>query len=346
MGSLLKYSGIATKIRAMKSRLLTDEEYQEIAELNKVTEIAGYLKKKPAYASLLKDVDEQNMHRGQLEEVISSATFEDYDSLYCFANHNQRKFLQIYSERFEIKLLKNCMTDLFSKGQIQESSVRYQGFFDKHTTLNLKKIRMAKDMHTFIESLSGTNYYKPLHQIEVSERKELQDYEIVLDFFHFSRVWKSKEKILEKRDRELIEKEYGSKFDMLNVHWIYRAKHYYKMTDAEIYSIIIPLNYKIRKQDIKNLVEAETEEDFEKLLKASYYGRRFSELKNDTIEEMYRYILKHTLQEDAKKNPYSMAIVYSYLYHKEHEISRLIVEIESIRYQVDMKTTMDHIRKA
>jgi len=346
MSSLLKYSGIATKIRAMKSRLLSDKEYQDIAELKNVSEIAGYLKNTPAYMTLLKDVNEQTMHRGQIEELISSATFKDYDSLFSFANQGQRKFLRIYAERFEIKVLKNCMTDLFSKGQIQESSVRYQGFFDKHTTLDLDKIKVSKDMHSFIESVEGTNYYKSLHLIEISENHELQDYEIALDFLHFSRVWKSKEKILDKHDRDLITKEYGSKFDMLNVHWIYRAKHYYKMTNAEIYSIIIPLNYKIRKQDIKNLVEAETEDEFEKLVQASYYGRRFSNLTNETIEEMYRYILKHTLQADAKKNPYSMAIVYSYLYHKEHEISRLIVEIESIRYQVDMQTTMDHIRKA
>jgi V/A-type H+-transporting ATPase subunit C len=230
MSSLLKYSGIATKIRAMKSRLLTDEEYQEIAEVKDVSEIAGYLKNKPGYAKLLKNVNEQSMHRGQLEEIISSATYKEFDSLYCFANQGQRKFLQIYAERFEIKLLKNCMTDLFSKGEIQESSVRYQGFFDKHTMLDLNKIKLAKDMHALIESLEETNYYKPLHQIEVSERRELQDYEIVLDFFHFSRVWKNKDKILDKYDSKLIAREYGSKFDMLNIHWIYRAKHYYKMT--------------------------------------------------------------------------------------------------------------------
>ena len=81
-------------------------------------------------------------------------------------------------------------------------------------------------------------------------------------------------------------------------------------------------------------------------MKSTYYGKRFEELNTETIEEMYRYILKHTLETDAKKNPYSMSILYSYLYHKEHEIGRLIVSAESIRYNVDVKTTMDHIRKA
>ena len=33
MGSLLSYSGLTTKIRAMQSRLLTDDQYRELAEL-------------------------------------------------------------------------------------------------------------------------------------------------------------------------------------------------------------------------------------------------------------------------------------------------------------------------
>lgn len=346
MSSLFEYSGIATKIRAMKSRLLTDDEYLKIAELKNVAEIAEYLRNKPGYKKLLKDVNIQNLHRGQLEEIISLVTYKDFESLYCFANHNQRKFLQIYVERFEIKLLKNCMTDLFSRGEIQESSLQNKEFFDKNTKLNLDKIKMAKDMHSFIESLKETNYYKPLRQIEISVRSELQDYETMLDFFHFSTLWKSKEKILNRKDSDLITKEYGSKFDMLNIHWIYRAKHYYKMMDSEIYSIIIPFNYKLRKEEIISLVEAENMDEFEKVLGTTHYGKRFPELKTENIEEMYRYILKQTLQQDAKKNPYSIAVIYSYLYHKEHEISRLIVEIECVRYDVDMKTKMQHIRKA
>ena len=36
MGSLLSYSGLTTKIRAMQSRLLTDDQYRELAELKSV----------------------------------------------------------------------------------------------------------------------------------------------------------------------------------------------------------------------------------------------------------------------------------------------------------------------
>ena len=53
MGSLLSYSGLTTKIRAMQSRLLTDDQYRELAELKSVPQAVAYLKQQPAYEAIL-----------------------------------------------------------------------------------------------------------------------------------------------------------------------------------------------------------------------------------------------------------------------------------------------------
>lgn len=44
MSSLLSYSGLSTKIRAMQSRLLTTQQYRELAELKTVPQAVAYLK--------------------------------------------------------------------------------------------------------------------------------------------------------------------------------------------------------------------------------------------------------------------------------------------------------------
>ena len=36
MGTLLSYSGLSTKIRAMQSKLMTEKQYQEISQLESV----------------------------------------------------------------------------------------------------------------------------------------------------------------------------------------------------------------------------------------------------------------------------------------------------------------------
>ena len=58
MGSLLSYSGLTTKIRAMQSRLLTDDQYRELAELKSVPQAVTYLKQQPAYEAILDSLSE------------------------------------------------------------------------------------------------------------------------------------------------------------------------------------------------------------------------------------------------------------------------------------------------
>ena len=49
MGSLFSYSGLTTKIKAMKQNLLKDSQYREMAALDSVAGSVEYLKKQPSY---------------------------------------------------------------------------------------------------------------------------------------------------------------------------------------------------------------------------------------------------------------------------------------------------------
>lgn len=60
---------------------------------------------------------------------------------------------------------------------------------------------------------------------------------------------------------------------------------------------------------------------------------------------MYVYVLKHILLKESQQHPYSAATIYSYLYRKEHEINRLIIALECIRYGLPADETMSYISK-
>ena len=75
MGSVLSYSGISTKIRAMSSHLVTDEQLQEIVRFSDVPQVAAYLKKTPEYAKAWSDLDENNLHRGEIEKLLKKSIF-------------------------------------------------------------------------------------------------------------------------------------------------------------------------------------------------------------------------------------------------------------------------------
>lgn len=345
MGKLLSYSGLITKIRAMQSNLLTDDDYRELAEIPTVPLAAAYLKQRPAYAQIFSSLDENDLHRGQIEKHLTNAVYNDFAKLYRFANTEQRKFLDLYFKRYEIAILKNCLNKIFDHRDVDLDLSMFQKFFERHSDLDPGTLTSSAAIGDFIANLKGTEYYKPLQHLQEIEAPTLFDYETTLDLYYFRTIWKIKDKLFGKDDLEQLTKTYGHKFDLLNLQWIHRSRKFYHATPADIYALILPLHYKLKKEEIIALVEAENDAVFEEVLDGSYYGKHYPELSADTLENMYIYIMKHVLSREARRNPYSVASIYQYLYLKDHEIRRLTVALECIRYGLQPEVTIQHILK-
>lgn len=346
MGSLLSYSGLTTKIRAMQSRLLTDDQYRELAELKSVPQAVAYLKQQPAYEAILDSLSEEALHRGKIEQLLVNSIYRDFTKIYQFSNMEQRKFLNLYFGRYEVSIMKECLNKIFDHRDVNLDLSLFKPFFDKHSQLDINLLTASRSIEEFVSHLRGTSYHQPLTALSGLETPTLFDYEMALDLSYFSAIWKTKDKILSKKNLEEITKAYGNKFDLLNLQWIYRSKQYYHMETAAIYALLIPVNYRLRKNDIVALVEAESSSAFEAALAQTYYGKHYEQLSPKTLEEMYSYIMKHVLSKESKQDPYSVATVYCYLYHKEHEIDRLTTVLECIRYNVSPDDTMSYIFKS
>jgi V/A-type H+-transporting ATPase subunit C len=346
MGELLSYSGLSTKIRAMQSRLLTEQQYRELAEIKNVPLAVAYLKQRPAYQNTWAALSEDDLHRGKIEELLVNSIYDDYTKIYRFSNMKQRKFLDLYFGRYEISIMKECLNKIFDHRDVDLDLSIFKPFFDKHSRLDVSKLTASSSIEEFVANLKGTSYYQPLQTLARLEEPTLFDYEMALDLYYFSEIWKCKDKILAKKDLEEITRAYGNKFDLLNIQWIYRSRQYYQMNTADIYALLIPVNYKLRKKEIKALVEADNSAAFESILAQTYYGKRYEKLKPGALEEMYAYIMKHVLSRDSKRDPYSVSTIYCYLYHKEHEIDRLTTVLECIRYGTSPEDTMSYIFKS
>ena len=51
-GGLLEYSGLVTKTKAMRARLLGADDYTAISEYESVTDFIAFLREQPAYAHI------------------------------------------------------------------------------------------------------------------------------------------------------------------------------------------------------------------------------------------------------------------------------------------------------
>ena len=345
MGSVLSYSGLSTKIRAMQSRLVTDEQLEEIVQLPNVPQVTAYLKRTPEYQNVWSGLDENDLHRGQIEKLLKKSIFLNFSRLYHFANQEQRTFLSLYSRRYEIRVLKEIMTNLFDHRDTDPVDISpYRDFFRHHSKLDIDRLAACTNMDEFIAALKGNDFFIPLSQVNERGNATLFDFGMALDLSYFSQIWNVRKKLFKGNDLKQITRAYGEKFDMLNLQFIFRSKRYFSMAPADIYALLIPMNYKLKKEEIRAIVEAATYEESQQLFRRTYYGKKYEHLSAHNLEEFYNYMLRSTLEKEARRDPYSVAMLYSYMYHKEHEVNRLTIAIECIRYGVAPDEAMQYIR--
>lgn len=337
MGSLLSYSGLTTKVRAMESHFISDAQFHEMSSLETVTDAVEFLKKQPAYAAIFSGLEDQELHRGAIEERLVLSKYQDFAKLYRFSNLSQRKFLDLYFMHYEVAILKRCLRSALDHREIDLDLSMFREFFEKHSNLDLIKLYTSKDMAELIANLNGTPFFDLLTHIENTDSPTLFDYEMQLDLFYFKTIWKIKNKYLSKSEQTILSQCFGAKLDLLNLQWIYRSKKYYKLAPADIYALLIPIYHRLKKADIIRLAEADTIEEFYSLMKNTYYGNlsisNLSEYPN--LEELYAKVLDRIHKLTRQKNPYSIASLNTYLYFKEQEINKIITIIEGIRYGLE-----------
>lgn len=169
------------------------------------------------------------------------------------------------------------------------------------------------------------------------------DYDLALDLYYFTTLWRKQRRNLKKKELELFTRDCGTKIDLLNIQWVYRAKKYYHMLPPDIYSLTIPIHYRLNIEDFKALVEAASVEQFENLLQDTYYEKRYHYTGEKTLEQLYRDCLRQLYLADRRRNPYSIAVISTYLFLKEEEIYKLTTALECIRYGLTPRETLGYL---
>lgn len=344
MQGLFAYSGIAAKMRAMSGQLVKKQEYEKMAAMGSVAEVVNYLKTYPSYQKIFASESDFDIHRGRVEALFQKAILADFAKIYAFSGLEQRKFLDIYYIRYEIAVLKNCLRMLFDKRDVTLDLSEFQTFFEKRSALDVVTLGSSKDIPEFVENLKGSIFYPVLKRMEQVEKATLFDYENALNLFYMKRMWNEFAKVMKKKDLKIIQEIYGSEIELLNIEWIYRAKKYYHMTPADIYAFIVPIHYKIHKEQFKQIAEAPTLEDMAAVLQKCYYAR-FEEKLDDTstIEKIYEELLQKIHETSTRKYPYSIICIETYLYRKEKEVDKLTTLIECVRYGLSIEETKKYI---
>ena len=282
-------------------------------------------------------------HRGNVEKILYQSLFDDYSRIFRFAGMEQKTFLKLYWKRYEVDLINYCLRIVFNHYEKPFDLEYKKEFFDRYSQISIDRLITSKNIDELVDNLRDTEYYGALARIRDSGAGTLFDYDLALDLYYFSSMWKKNKRLLKGKELELYTRDCGTKIDLLNIQWIYRAKKYYHMLPPDIYSLTIPIHYRISVEEFKMLVEAPTLEEFERQLGTTYYAKKLVGFEGKKLEHIYKECLKRLYLSDRRKNPYSIATVNTYLFLKEEEIYKLTTALECIRYGLSSRETLGYL---
>lgn len=344
----MDYSAIASKLKAMHANAIGVGEIERLIQMNSVREICAYLKDSEAYKEVLSGTDAALAHRGEIEMHLNEILMQEYERLYSFMDRDKRTMLRFWFTRQEINLLTAGLRHIFTHERISNDVLRLGNthFFETHSGIDVQALLMSKSLSDVTEACADTAYYELLKRAEEAS-SDYFSITMMLDAYYYRSLWRAKDKLLDKSEIGIFAELVGSMADMLNIMWIYRGKKYFGFNAELIYTYLLPVQYRLTKQQIAQLVNAASTEQVISAIADSSYAKLVEFRDGDYfIEEIYHKIVREKARRIFRDHPKSMAAVFAYLILKEHEIHAITMIIEGVRYNYSPEIIREHVEVA
>jgi len=327
------YSGLNAKIKAMRGRLLKQEDYEQLALVSTVGAFGDKLREHDAYDRVLAGLADDAMHRGDIEQRVVWSMADDFTRIYSFiGDHDLRAYLEAYDLRDEIETIKFLLCAIYDERQNTYTASSFVGSFARHLKIDVTTLAASKTVDAFIENLRGTVFYNVLARRFQEETPSLFDLEMELDLYYYMHLWAFRKKRLDSANRKAIALINGTEIDLQNISWAYRLKTYYRVEDTTVYTYLIPYRYKLSQTGLARIVEAQSAEELNAAILATPYARYFAE--EMSVDVMKRKAMDGVFRAARRLYPHTLAATLSYLYEKETEIRRIVSLLESVRYGI------------
>lgn len=320
----VKYPALNAKMKCMYSNNLSKEEFEKLLRQSNLKEAISFIKSKFPF---LENLNEK-MHRKELEQELNNLFIYDILKIFKYLNKNEIKILMQFLSKYEL----NCVKNVFRNFTTNRDSREYLKNIDNWTAKmfkNIDGINEITEETEFLELIKSEDYYKVFAEYEeIIENAPLEEIEVKLDKFYFEKIFN-----LSKKYNKNLLYLIGTEIDLLNIIWIYRAKKYFKYSENEIKEILIPINYKISKKVLEDLLNSEDFNDMKIVLNETKYRKVFSdESKIEYDKNKYLYDINIKL---FRTKLFDICTVFCNINLLDIEIKNIINIIEGIRYKLD-----------
>jgi V/A-type H+-transporting ATPase subunit C len=335
-------NAITAKIRAMRGRRITPEQYRELLTRKSVEEIASYLLANTRYAETLAGVQVHSVHRGQLEDLIREQRYLEYAKLRRYTPQGSADFFGFFFTPVEIEQIMR-MIRLLNDGEPELFELQYPRYIVPYATIDLTAISRSRSFDGLLDALRGTRYAKRLEECRHAAGSAI-DY-ARCDTALFTQYYDGIHDIIEREytgsTRAELNRVFGVATQLRNMVVLYRVKRYFADTPPdELNRVLLPMRNRTARRELRSLAESRDADAFVDEVKRTGLGRRLQNSDFDYIEHSESQINFELLTRLMYTSEAAPVCFAAYMLLCAIEASNLVKVIESAYYGLSADETM------
>jgi V/A-type H+-transporting ATPase subunit C len=273
------YAYAIAYVRALRSRLVTSEQYEALLKAKDDHDVLRSLSD-TVYGSYLAEYSGRSLSLSEVDSLV----FQDYynvlrELMSARTTELARQMLEAAYMRHELSCLKSVMR-LVLAGTASEPSPVQMSPIGRFTSEYISRLLKSRDLRQLLQEIDEPQV-KAIALDRVSECEELHSTipaEMAIDRYYLSSLWSITGK-LENWDKDPARDVVGTEIDLANIGLILRGK-YLGIPFSIIRDLTIPVRYKLD-QEVDSAIEAATVFEAMQTLSSGEYGSVISAARSE-----------------------------------------------------------------
>ena len=325
---------MSAKAKAMYGERIRPSDYAQLIQKKSVAEVASYLKHETYYRKTLAAINENSIHRGQLEMLLRYNWFERFSDLLRYAEKQSHfyHYIVCYNEIEQIMACLHMLQNGDKLDLISKMPVHLAQYMD----FDLFALAKVTSYDQLLDIVKNTPYYAILKKAQPRDMGDFDfvDVESQLTHLYYNELIATVLKCFKGDKLKSIVSFFSSQIELDNLIKIYRLKKYYDAPADKIRKVVTPHYYWFLKKDIDHLIDECNGDQVFEALKNSRYKGFMSDTNFTYIEYHAKYINYAMSRQQLNFSNDPDIVLMSYMIISEMEVENLVDIIEGIRYHI------------
>lgn len=333
---ILSYASnaVLSKARALYGKHISQKAYSELLSCREVADIASYLKRKTSYSEVLSGINENSVHRAELEERLRLKLFADFESLGRYDLWVGEHFFEYIIARAEIEQIMHSLM-LLSAGRSGEYIHSIPGFFYSHSKFDIRALEHVETYDEFMKIIKKSPYHKIILPFKptAGHRMNLTAVETALYNYLYDIVFEIINKYVKGKAKKKLIDFFNLYIDLTNLVRIVRMKKFYNLSEEYMVSALIN-HGTLSEEKLKEFITCPNNKQMMADMKDTKMGSKWFSRGLDVIDKVPTNMRFNWCRHNIRFSVSPPVVLISYIFLKEVEILNLTNIIEGVKYNM------------